>query len=143
MKLLTHITLPAQLDSLERLIGLVSSCASHGGFNQTRVKEIELATEEALVNIIKYAYQDKDGDIEVTCSLDKEGFTITIVDSGIPFNVLSVGDPDISADVSERNIGGLGIFLMKKLMDDIQYRRAGGKNILTLIAWIEPEKPAL
>jgi anti-sigma regulatory factor (Ser/Thr protein kinase) len=112
----------------------VSDNARQQGFDQKRIKEIELATEEAIANILNYAYRDAIGDIEITCKTkNNEKFIIEIVDSGIPFNPLSVDDPDIRADLSEREVGGLGVFLMRKLMDDVHYRRDENKNILTLI----------
>ena len=96
--------------------------------------EIELAAEEALVNIFKYAYEGTTGDVEIICKIDDaDRFILEIIDTGIPFNLHSVRDPDISADISDRSIGGLGVFLMKKLMDAIHYRREGNKNILSLI----------
>ena len=89
--------------------------------------------EEALVNIFNYAYHDNIGDVEVACSTDNDLFIVDIIDSGIPFNLLSYKDPDLISDISERKIGGLGVFLMKKLMDDVQYRRENDKNLLRFV----------
>ena len=115
---------------------LISSCARGQGFNQKKILEIELAAEEALVNIFKYAYKAREGDVEIICGLDNNGnFILEISDTGEPFNVLSVADPDITADISERQIGGLGVFLMKKLTESVQYRYEGDKNILSLIVF--------
>jgi len=130
----SQIKLPANIQNLQQFINFVSNNARQQGFDQKRIKEIELATEEAIANILNYAYRDTIGDIEITCKTeDNEKFIIEIVDSGIPFNPLSVDDPDIRADLSERKVGGLGVFLMRKLMDDVHYRRDENKNILTLI----------
>jgi len=134
MKVLSQIKLSARLEYLQKSMDLISSCARDQGFNQNKILEIELAAEEALVNIFKYAYKASEGDVEIICGLDNnEKFIIEIADSGEPFNVLSVADPDIRADISERQPGGLGVFLMKKLMDGVQYRYEGNKNILRLI----------
>jgi anti-sigma regulatory factor (Ser/Thr protein kinase) len=130
------IILPANLDSLYKSMDFVSSCAREQGFNSKRVSEIELAMEEILVNIFNYAYKEsgRDGTVEITCKLaDKQSFVIEIADSGVPFNILSVREPDTSAQIDERPIGGLGVFFVKQLMDDIQYRREAEKNILTLV----------
>jgi serine/threonine-protein kinase RsbW len=132
------ITLPAKLDSLYDFMGFVSSCARKHSFSNERITEIELALEEILVNIIKYAYKDcsLDGDIEITCRLaDAQSFVIEIVDSGMPFDILSVREPDITADIDERQIGGLGIFFVKRLMDDVRYRREENRNKLTLVIY--------
>jgi len=133
MHVLSTIKLPAKLDNLYRFMDVVSRCAKEQGFTQKRINEIELAMEEALVNIFNYAYQDNTGDVEVICSLNNDLFIVDIIDSGIPFNVLSHKDPDLTSDISEREIGGLGVFLMKKLTDDIQYCRENEKNILRFV----------
>lgn len=130
------ITLPANLDSLYKSMDFVSSCAREEGFSSERVSEIELALEEILVNIFNYAYKESglDGTVEITCKLaNTKSFVIEITDSGIPFNILSVREPDTTAQIDERPIGGLGVFFVKQLMDDIQYRREAEKNILTLV----------
>jgi len=134
MRLLSNIKLPAKLEYLRELVSSISHCAREQGFSPKRISEIELATEEALVNIFNYAYQDKIGEVEVTCKLDQEGrLIIEIVDSGVPFDMLSLGEPDTTADISERKVGGLGIFFIRKLMDDVQYQHEGAKNVLSLI----------
>lgn len=99
-----------------------------------RINEIEIATEEALVNIFHYAYQEQEGDVEISCKTEHgRAFIIEITDTGMPFNPLSVSEPDTTLDVAERQIGGVGVFLIKKLMDDVIYRRDGNKNILELV----------
>jgi serine/threonine-protein kinase RsbW len=134
MKILSQKTIPARLEYLRKSLDLVSSCARDQGFDQNKILEIELAAEEALVNIFNYAYKGREGDVEIICKLDNSNnLIIEITDSGEPFNILSVADPDIRADISERQPGGLGVFLMKKLMDSIQYRYQGNKNVLRLI----------
>jgi len=134
MNVLSTIKVPAKLEYLHRIMDGISQCARELGFDQKRISEIELAGEEALVNIFNYAYQGNVGDVEVICKLDRnERLIIEIIDSGTPFNLLSIEEPDTTVDISERRIGGLGVFLVKKLTDDVQCRREGEKNILTLI----------
>jgi anti-sigma regulatory factor (Ser/Thr protein kinase) len=134
MRILSRIKLPAKLENLERLIEFVSASANEQGIDRKRIVEIEISTEEALVNIFNYAYQNTDGDVSVVCkSDDNDKFIIEIEDSGIPFDLLSLKEPDTNLDISERKIGGLGIFLIRKLMDDIQYRREDDRNVLTLV----------
>jgi len=134
VKIYARIKLPASLEYLHKFIDFVTTCSREQGFEKKRVHEIELATEEALINIFNYAYKENNGDVEIICKLDEnKRFIIEIVDTGIPFNVLSVASPDITADISERQLGGLGVFLIKKFTDAVQYRHEGNKNILTLI----------
>ena len=139
MQVLSRITLPAQLEFLQEFIAAVSSCAKKQGFSTKKVQEIELATEEALVNVFKYSYPEGAGDVEVVCTLEGNTLMVDIIDSGIPFDVTSVRDPDINADISDRKIGGLGIFFIKKLMDDVRYQRENDRNVLRLV--IAPERP--
>lgn len=103
-----------------------------------RINEIEIATEEALVNIFRYAYQGQEGDVEISCRTEDGGtFIIQIIDSGMAFNPLSLSEPDTTLDIGDRQIGGVGVLLIRKLMDDVIYRRDGDKNILELVVNIE------
>jgi serine/threonine-protein kinase RsbW len=133
MRFLKTIKVPAKLENLHACMSLVSSCAENQEFDSKRISEIELATEEALVNIFNYAYQENIGNVEISCFLDDNALRIEFVDFGVPFDMLKTHDPNLSANIDERKIGGLGIFMIKKLMDDVKYKREAGKNILTLI----------
>ncbi len=133
MKTLSSLILPARLEHLGTFISSVTEVAESSGVNPKKLFDIELALEEALVNIIKYAYREEKGDIQVVCKADDgEWFVMEIIDRGIPFDVLSVPPPDISLDVAEREVGGLGIYFVKKVMDHVGYRREGEKNILEM-----------
>ncbi len=128
-----HVVMPARLENLEALVAHVAECARGAGFDPKKISEVEIAAEEALVNVVNYAYQGEAGNVRVGCSLEEgDRFVIEIKDSGIPFDPLSQADPDISSDVLHRKIGGLGIFLIRKLMDDVSYRYDKGENVLTL-----------
>jgi len=134
MQVLLKKRYPARLEYLQPFTEAISHCAKEQGFDKKRISEIELAAEEALVNIFNYAYQGNEGDVEVICKLDpQDRLIIEILDSGVPFDMLSLGEPDTTADISERKVGGLGIFLIRKLMDDVQYQHEGTKNALSLI----------
>lgn len=96
--------------------------------------KIHLSIEEAVENVVRYAYEDGIGWMEAGTDLEDGGLTLSIEikDAGTPFNPLAREDPDITASAEERNIGGLGIFLCKKLMDEIKYEYKDGCNILTM-----------
>jgi anti-sigma regulatory factor (Ser/Thr protein kinase) len=135
MNIIDSIEVSARLENLYKCVELVSSCAEKHGFAKSVVNKIELATEEAVVNIFHYAYRGCEGDVEISCMTGNEDlFLIEITDSGIPFNILNAPEPHFSADtdIPRHGIGGLGIFMIKSLMDEIKYRREAGKNILTL-----------
>lgn len=130
------LRLPAKLENLSRFITFVGNSAKASGFNGLRLREIELCTEEAIVNIINYAYSGEDGHVEITCRDEGErGFVIEIMDWGKPFDIKSIPIPEINTDVLERKIGGLGIFFINELMDEVKYRREEDKNILTLVVY--------
>jgi len=127
------IKLPARMDSLHAFMEQANVCAEKQGFSPDRIKDIELALEELLVNIISYAYPEGEGPIELTCRPDaRNRLVFEIADSGVPFNMLAYGDPDTIAEIEERRIGGLGIFFVKQLMDEVHYRREDDRNILTI-----------
>ncbi len=123
---------PAKLENLEKLQKFIADFAGNQGFSDKRIMEIELACEEALVNIFNYAYPDgKQGDVEVDCKVDHKGdFIIELVDAGQPFDLKALPEPDLNADVSERRIGGLGNVLIKKFVDEIKYQRRLNQNFL-------------
>jgi serine/threonine-protein kinase RsbW len=134
MRLLSELKLPAEISNLRKFIELVSRCAEEHGFSSERITEIGVATEEALVNVCNYAYQEGSGDVKVSCILDDEHrFVIEIEDAGIPFDVLSIGEPDLINDIDERKVGGLGVFIIRELVEDVQYRREDDKNVLKLV----------
>jgi serine/threonine-protein kinase RsbW len=135
MSPMTTIILPARIDSLPRGLALVVEWATAAGFLPQRVMEIELAVEEALANICLYAYPDSRGEVEVRCMQDEtRHFSIELIDSGIPFDMLARPAPDFTGDAARRPIGGLGIPLIRALMDNATYHREGAQNILRLTA---------
>ena len=96
--------------------------------------KLRLSIEEAVDNVVRYAYDGGIGWLEVGTRIDNDApiLTIELRDAGTPFNPLDRDDPDITLSAEDRQIGGLGIFLCKKLMDSISYRYEDGNNILTM-----------
>jgi len=133
MKPLSKIKLAAKIENLEVLVKSVTECAREQGVSEKKLPIIELGVEEAFVNICKYAYPHGEGNVEIKCNLDDDRFIIEIIDSGIPFDITSLPDPDITQDISERKIGGLGVFFIKKMADNFRYRHEGNRNILSII----------
>lgn len=124
----------AKIEHLENLIEFVASHAEMAGFTVNRINEIALAAEEVLVNIFQYAYPGTDGDVGIECRIEDDvRLVLVISDNGTPFNILEVPDPDVTADISDREIGGLGVFFVKEMVDEARYRRKGNTNILTLV----------
>ncbi len=95
---------------------------------------INLALEEAVSNVIFYAFDDeKEHDIKIVISLENKNLSIEIIDDGKPFDPTARKQPDVSLPAEDRPIGGLGIFLIRKMMDNVTYNRHNNLNTLTLL----------
>ncbi len=126
-------TFTASKTNLERMIRFVVDGLRENNYDKAFVDKIHLVAEEIILNVIDYAYPDNPGDIEIEYWIDEtDNLTMTISDWGVAFNPLETGDPRIDAPVEDREIGGLGIFLTKQIMNDLEYRRENNKNILTM-----------
>lgn len=125
----------AKFEFLDEIREFVGEIARTGGFGDKDVYNIQLATDEAASNIIEHAYEGvSDGVLDLSCGVEKEAIRIVLIDYGDPFDPSAIPMPDLKADLSDRKIGGLGIFLMRKLMDEVQYEPRDDKsNVLTMI----------
>ena len=118
------------LDEIREFVGDV---ARKNGFTDREVYNIQLATDEAASNIIEHAYEGiSNGFLEISCGVRNKVMTIILVDHGESFDPSGVPTPDLKADLSDRKIGGLGLFLMRKLMDEVHYTAEPKKNRNTL-----------
>ena len=135
--MIKNIKLIADVENLGSLMSFVSECARDQGIAPDRVSEIQVVLEEAFANICKYAYAGEQGEVEVNCFSEGDSAVIEIIDSGIPFDITAQELPDITADITERKIGGLGCLLIRKLMDLVVYRREDGKNILRMTSLLQ------
>lgn len=124
----------AKFEYLDEIREFVGNIARAGGFGDKDVYNIQLAADEAASNVIEHAYEGvNDGVLELSCGVKGDTITIILVDYGESFDPSQIPLPDLKADLSERKIGGLGIFLMRKLMDEVHYEsRADKTNILTM-----------
>ncbi len=130
-----RLVFSAKLENLEKMFAFIREAAARQGFAPEMIDKIQLACEEALVNVINYAYPGQDGELEITYFNSENFLEIGINDSGVPFNPLSLPDPDILAPMDARRIGGLGIFMIKKIMDEARYKREKGRNMLVLVKY--------
>lgn len=128
---------PAQYDQLDRIRDFVGDYARSSGMVDRDVYAIQLAVDEACSNIIEHAYEGiSDGRIEISCESRKSNLNISICDWGKSFDPSQADDPELTDDLSERQIGGLGIFLMRKMMDKVQYHSVPeGGNRLELVKY--------
>jgi serine/threonine-protein kinase RsbW len=123
----------ATTDTIPEVIAFIAGQAEAWGLHPQRLMQLELAVEEAVVNICLYAYEVPPGELLVRIESGEERFVVDLVDEGVPFDPLGVEEPDLRAPAGERQVGGLGIFLVRRVMDEVAYRRDGSSNILRLV----------
>lgn len=131
---MTELTVDATIENLDAVTDFINEQLEQAGCGTKIIMQTDLAVEEIYVNIAHYAYHPKIGKATVCCTVSGEPLQIVIgfVDGGKPYNPLEKKSPDIAAGAGERQIGGLGVFLAEKMMDDISYTYQDGKNILTI-----------
>jgi serine/threonine-protein kinase RsbW len=116
------ITILANFRNLRIIREFISREARMSGFNDAEVYNIQLAVDEACANIIEHAYGGENrGDISCTCTITDKEFNIKLVDHGLPFNPAEVIKPDLHASLEERKPGGLGLYFIQQLMDEVTY----------------------
>ena len=127
-------TFNAALDQLDDVLGFVDGQLDEIACPMKSRMQVQIAVEEIFVNIASYAYQPGTGtaDIRVETAEDPRSVTVTFKDRGVPYDPLAKEDPDISLSAEDRPIGGLGIFMTKKSMDEMNYEYKDGQNILTI-----------
>jgi anti-sigma regulatory factor (Ser/Thr protein kinase) len=130
-------TLRNDLSELERLSAQVATFAAQHGLNEEHVFAVNLALEEVVTNIIKYAYDDT-GEHVIDISLTREGDKLVMVveDDGRPFDPLDRAAPDLAGSLEERQVGGLGIHLVRQTIEELNYTRLPRKNRLILRKWL-------
>ena len=117
----------------------VARALEEHGVDRKSKQQIKLALEEILANVASYAYPEEKGTMAVDLSISDNVVTLTISDNGLPFDPHNAKEPDIGLSAEERDIGGLGVFLVQKIMDDMVYERKNEKNVLTLTKTFTPE----
>lgn len=126
------LRIPARLEGMDLILSFVSFLLdSHGCSPQART-QLRMAVEELYVNVTLYAYPSGDGWAEIRGSVKDGVATFVLIDGGRPFNPLEKDDPDIMLSGEERGIGGLGIFMVKTMVDEVEYDYLDGCNRLTL-----------
>lgn len=133
-----RITVTSTTDNLSTIRNFIKSAANEAGFDNDTSNKIVLATDEACTNIIKHAYQfSYKGKIGVNVSFKNDKFSISITDNGKHFNAKSIAEPDLKKYYQEKRVGGLGMYLMKKLMDEVNYSQSNDKkNKVTLVKYL-------
>ncbi len=128
------VVFSGRFKSLAKISKFVKKHAKAAGLDDADIYAVELAVDEACSNIIEHAYQGEGvGKIECACNVSANGLTITLRDNGKAFEMDQVPQPDINRPLQHRTKGGLGVFLIRKMMDDVQYSSTPEKgNVLVI-----------
>ena len=131
---MADLTVDALVSNLDQVLAFVDGQLETMDCSMKAQMQIDVAVEEIYVNIANYAYAPETGKAYISVRPDPENASVTIEfrDNGIPFDPLAKADPDVTLSAEERNIGGLGIYMVKKSMDAMEYSRKDGQNILTI-----------
>lgn len=131
---MTEKCFPANTAALNDFLAFAEEELEKADCPMKTVTALTVALEEMFVNVAHYAYGEKSGDVRLAVDFDENSRTVTfrMTDSGVPFDPLAKPDPDITLSAEERQIGGLGIFMMKKTMDEASYSYQDGCNVLTM-----------
>lgn len=131
----SELTVKSRTENLSLIRDFISDKASATGISNEEVENIMLAVDEACTNIIKHAYKSyPDGEINIKVDYNRDKLLITIIDYGNTFDPLIVPDPDLQKYYRNGKVGGLGMYLMKSLMDDVKYKTVPGKYNQVLLS---------
>lgn len=129
-----ELNVDATVDNLPVVQAFLEERLEEMNCSMKAMMQIQVAVEEIYVNIAHYAYGEKSGEavVRVEEQKDHAAVAITFIDRGVPYDPLAKEDPDVTLSAKERQVGGLGIFMTKKMMDDVSYERKDDQNVLTL-----------
>ena len=128
------LTVPAKIDVLSQCTEFVLAHAAEAGFTPARLCDVELVVEEVVANICRHGYDHQAGQVELRCRrVDGQRLLLEFIDCGRPFDILAAQQPDLAADLDQREVGGLGVPLIRALVDEASYQREGNCNILRLV----------
>jgi len=132
-----QLKIPSNTENLEIIRNFVSEIARKVGFKNDDIHKIELAVDEACTNVIQHAYKDKSNKpIDIAVKLDYKKFSVIITDRGEGFKFDDIEIPDMEEYLAELKVGGLGIYLMKTLMDEVDYKKTDGKNQVKMVKYL-------
>ncbi len=129
-----ELTIDASVENTPAVIDFVNELLEEAGCSMKIEAQIDVAVDELFSNIALYAYAPSAGSatVRVEFCVEPPAVVITFIDRGVPFDPLKNRDPDVTLSAEERKIGGLGIYIVKKSMDDIEYEYRDGQNILRI-----------
>jgi serine/threonine-protein kinase RsbW len=133
---------PASANSLPQVIAFLEEACGAAGLPADMQFEVVLAAEEACTNVIEHAYDRKGGPLVVAFASNPHSVEITVTDFGVPFDIASYRPPDVTLPLERRKIGGLGVHLIRKLMDEVRFERGPDSNRLVMVKRFAPPSVA-
>ncbi len=130
----SRMMIPARYDRIKEVCTFVVDAAEQAGLDETAIFHCQIAVDEACTNVIEHGYEGEDrGQIEVLCYVSPGQLRIELFDQAPPFDVTQVPTPELNKPLEEASIGGLGIYFIRKMMDEVKYEHTDRTNQLTLI----------
>jgi len=142
MKGRTDQTIPADISGLKEILDGIAILLEEQGFPMELISDVQLATDEAVTNAILHGYDGKEGNVRVIAEADDQEVTVIVEDTALAFDPVAFVSRDVSKDGDDRPVGGLGLILIRNVMDEVSYRREYGKNILTMVKRRDSSTPA-
>jgi serine/threonine-protein kinase RsbW len=133
MKGRTDQTIPAELSGLNEILDGIAILLEEQGFPFELISDVQLATDEAVTNAILHGYEGKEGEVHVVAEADDQEVMVVVEDRAPAFDPVSFVSRDVSQDGDDRPIGGLGLILIRNVMDEVSYEHRDGKNIFTMV----------
>ncbi len=133
---MTSLTLPGRLESLDQVAEFVQTAAQEAQLPAPAAYRLQLAVDEVATNVVTHAYREKglDGELHLLCERDATALTIHVEDTGEPYDPTTRPEPtDLDRPLEEREIGGLGLFLARRSVDELRYERRGDRNRMTFV----------
>ncbi|MDE6655629.1 MAG: ATP-binding protein [Anaeroplasmataceae bacterium] len=120
------------MKGLEELLQNLENCFINQDYSSKYLKRLKIVVDEIAGNIVRYAYSPNEGEMELRLKLKRHSISLCFVDSGMPYNPLLQSEPDIELSLEDRTSGGLGIYMVRKFVDRIKYKRKNYQNYLFL-----------
>jgi serine/threonine-protein kinase RsbW len=135
-----RLRVPGKFDRLEQISKFIGQAGFEAGLDETAICRCQLAVDEACTNIIEHAYEGEGhGSIDICCEPEQGELTIIIEDQGKPFDPNSVPEPQLNTNLEDMQVGGLGLFFMRQVMDAVEFTYEDGSNRLVLVKRREGE----
>ena len=130
-----ELSIDAEIKNIRMVTEFIDEQLEEYNCNLKAQTQIDIAIDELFSNISRYAYAPDTGNVKIAVEIteDPKSVKITFIDSGVPYNPLETEEPDITLSLEERKIGGLGIYMVRKTMDDMIYEYRDGQNILSIV----------